>query len=196
LLESVPSMRCTLEAKKIAIRGGDIGRLLSPLAAPKRRFLCPPHFMDRRVVISAALSATDSADPNPDQWRFATRIPGIRASYHEVWLPTDFRQGDFYLDRAYLSLYIRRDERTEEEILALHCDPNEPASSKHYRYKVGPHIHMTTVEDPLPHTHLALNAANFDAILRSAEELTKSLSVAVAMVNDQVLGLYEGRTIP
>lgn len=188
-------MRCVLEIEKIAGREREIGRLLRPLAPPKKSFFCRPRLLDRRLVLSASLTGTEPTDPDPDQWRFTTRIAGIRASYHEIWLPTDFRQKSFFLDRAYLHLFIRRDERIEEEILALHCDPNEPASSKHYRYKAGPHIHMTTAEDPLPHTHIALNASDFDRVLRSVADLMASLEVAISMVNDQVLGLYESRGI-
>ncbi len=140
-------------------------------------------------MLSAYLG-TEPSDPNPEQWRFPTRVPHIRASYHERWVPTDFRQEKFFLERAYLHLFIRRDERIEDEILALHCDPNEPASSRHYRYKAGPHVHMSTAEDPLHHTHIALNAGNLDDVLKSVTELTSALTIAVAMIDDQVLGLY------
>ena len=174
---------------KVASRVQEIPKFLGPLAPPKRRLACQRRLLNRQLVMSAYLGS-QPMDPSPEQWRFPTRVSHIRASYHELWVPTDFRQEKFFLDRAYLHLFIRRDERTEDEIVALHCDPNESASSKHYRYKAGPHVHMSTAEDPLHHSHIALNAGNLEDVLRSVADLTSALAVAVTMIDDQVLGLY------
>jgi hypothetical protein len=106
----------------------------------------------------------------------------------------DFRQESFFLERAYLHLFVRQNDLTEKEIVALHCDPNESASSKHYRYKAGPHIHMTTAESPLHHAHIALNSNELDAVLASVGGLTTALNVAVKMLDSQVLGLDWSRT--
>jgi hypothetical protein len=78
----------------------------------------------------------------------------------------------------------------EEQVLALHCDPNEEESNKHFRYKAGPHIHMSTAEYPLDRTHIALNASNLSDVLRSVQEITVAFSAAVKLVDEQVLGLY------
>jgi hypothetical protein len=74
--------------------------------------------------------------------------------------------------------------------LALHCDPNEPSSQKHYLYKAGPHVHMSTAQDPLHRAHIALNTSNLKEVLRSVGDLTIALKTAVTMVDDQVLSLY------
>ena len=96
----------------------------------------------------------------------------------------------FCLNRAYLHLYLRRDEIAENQILALHCDPNEPSSQKHYLYKAGPHVHMSAAADPLHRAHIALNTSNLKDVLRSVADLTTALRTAITMVDDQVLSLY------
>lgn len=182
-------MRCVLDVDSFAKREQQISRLLNPLAPQTRRLSCRRRLQNRMLVLSAFLG-TEPGEPDPQEWRFATRVPRIRASYYEHWLPTDFRQRSFYLERAYLHLYVRQDDRVEKEIIALHCDPNEAASNKHYLYKAGPHVHMTTAENPLHHAHIALNSDDLDSVLASVQELTSALGTAVKMLNDQVLGLY------
>ncbi|HYH01327.1 MAG TPA: hypothetical protein VD837_19530 [Terriglobales bacterium] len=140
------------------------------------------------MVLSAYLGS-EPLDPDPNLWRFTTRVPHVRASYHERWIPTDFRQQSFFLDRAYLHLYLRHDKNEEDEILALHCDPNESQSERHFRYKAGPHIHMTTAADPLCHSHIALNNSDFTQVLSSVSTLTVALKTAITMVDHQVLAL-------
>ncbi len=183
-------MRCTIEASKFDKRAQEIIRLLGPIVPEKQRLLCRKRVLNRQVVLSAYLGL-QPVDLEPDLWRFTTKIPHIRASYYERWLQTDFRQVDFYLERAYLHLYFRRDLNDEDEILALHCDPNEAQSERHFLYKAGPHIHMTTAMDPLKHSHIALNNSNLAAVLSSVPNLTAALKVAIAMVDDQVLNFFQ-----
>jgi hypothetical protein len=95
------------------------------------------------------------------------------------------------LERAYLHLYRRSDlNNADDEIFALHCDPNEPQSERHYRYKAGPHVHLSTARDPLHHSHIALNNSNLAEVLSSVPNLTVALGSAIAMVDDQVLGFF------
>jgi hypothetical protein len=182
-------MRCTIEASKLDKRGQQIIKLLAPIAPENHRLLCRKRLVNRQAVLSAFIGS-QPIEAEPDLWRFTTRVPRIRASYHERWLQTDFRQADFYLERAYLHLYLRRDLNNEEEILALHCDPNEARSERHFLYKVGPHLHMSTASDPLQHSHLALNNSNLTEVLSSVQNLTAALKTAIAMVDDQVLNFF------
>jgi hypothetical protein len=183
-------MRCTLDSEQLRARGQNVTKLLKPLIPTGQRLACRPRFLERQVVLSAYLGS-EPPELDPDLWRFTTRVPKVRASYYERWIPTDFRQQTFALDRAYLHLYLRRDQHDETEILALHCDPNESQSERHYRYKVGPHIHMSTAEDPFPHVHVALNNHDLEPILTSVAKLTGALKSAIEMVDDQVLGLLK-----
>ena len=82
----------------------------------------------------------------------------------------------------------------EKELLALHCDPNEPDDAdvlKHALYKRGPHIHVSASEQPLPHSHFALNAAHLREVLSSAEQLVQAMSKGIVLVRDQVLDIFD-----
>jgi hypothetical protein len=179
-------MNCILDVEKIPGRTQEIARILAPLAPPSRRIACMRRLLNRQTALVAHLGQEPS-EPDPDQWRFPTRVPLIRASYYEIWQPVG--QG-FCLNRAYLHLYVRKDQREEKQILALHCDPNELPSQKHYLYKAGPHVHMSAAEDPLHRAHIALNTSNLTDVLKSVGDLTFALKTAVTMVDDQVLSLY------
>jgi hypothetical protein len=182
-------MRCTIEASKLDKRGQEITKLLGPIVPNGQRLACWKRLLDRQVVLSAYLGPQPTS-AELDRWRFTTKIPNIRASYHEIWLQTDFRQVDFYLERAYLHLYLRSDHNNEDEILALHCDPNEARSERHFLYKAGPHVHMMTAKNPLQHSHIALNNSNLTEVLSSVPNLTAALKTAIAMVDDQVLKFF------
>jgi hypothetical protein len=182
-------MNCLLDVTEIPARTQEIARLLAPLAPPSRRIACARRFLNRQTVLTAHIGEEPS-EPDPDQWRFPTRISGIRASYYEMWQPHQTDKNSFCLTRAYLHLYLRRERGEESQILALHCDPNEPPSARHYIYKAGPHVHMSAAEDPLDRAHIALNTANLKDILKSVGDLTSALRTAVTMVDDQVLTLY------
>ena len=182
-------MRCRLDNSALGKRILLLPKLLQPILPPGRKLACKPRLLSRQTVLSMYLGS-EPLDLEPDSWRFQTRISQIRASYYERWIPTDFRHQQWFLERAYLHIYARRSNNYEQEILALHCDPNEPQSERHFRYKAGPHIHMPTAEHPLQHSHIALNNDTIDAVLASVTELTTALKTAILMVDDQVLGLY------
>ncbi len=117
----------------------------------------------------------------------------MRGSYFEQWLPVDERQKRYYIDSAYLHLYRRPEAigRAEEfEILGLHCDPNEPGHTEHARYKQGPHLHVSTSEQPMPRSHIALNLGNLVETLGSIDQLSVAWQTAIKMLEDQVLDLY------
>lgn len=181
-------MKCVLSKAEIPQRTQRVARILRRIAPPRQRVACWPRWLDRQVVLSAYIGAQPT-DPDPDQWRFPTKVSQIRASYYERWVQADSITSDVYLERAYLHLFIRKEERSEKEVLALHCDPNDSQSSKHYFYKAGPHFHMTTAENPLRHCHIALNTSNLSDVLKSVDGITKALETAITMIEEQVLGL-------
>jgi hypothetical protein len=124
----------------------------------------------------------------------------MHGSYQERWCPVNEKRKRYYLERAYLHLYLTTQiegEAMEKELLLLHCDPNETDEPvdwpglRHSKYKRGPHLHISTAQQPIPHSHFALNACHLDSVLSSVESLTKAMEVAVQMLEDQVLRLYE-----
>jgi hypothetical protein len=107
--------------------------------------------------------------------------------YFERWRITLLRDAAF-LDRAYLSLYRKGlDIDVEDEVLALHCDPNEPDGAEHAVYKQGPHLHLMKAEFPGPDAHIALNLCDLHEVLHSVESFTKAFHSAVVMIRDQIL---------
>jgi hypothetical protein len=183
-------MRCLTAIDKVARRSIYLPKLLQPLIPLKQRLTCRPKTVARNNIILGVHLGSEPSESDPDLIRFATRVPTIRAAYYERWLPMDSDLRMYYLERAYLHLYLRQGTDNEKEIIALHCDPNEPQTTPHYRYKAGPHLHMSTAPDPLPHCHIALNNADMQTVLGSLANLTDALQLAITMINDQVLERY------
>lgn len=182
-------MRCTLDNDRIGPRARDLTRLLRPLVPPPRQLFCFPRYLGRELILSIYVGDQPTSI-NPDEWRFPTRVTTIRASYYEKWKPTDERQKSFFLEQAYLHLFLRKSSGAEEQILAVHCDPNSSETDKHFPYKAGPHLHMSAAESPLHKAHVALNNGSLRSVLASVAALTSALSLAIAMVDNQVLNLY------
>ena len=125
-----------------------------------------------------------------DSWRFATKHPRFRAQYYERWMRFD--NNNYYLERAYLHLYLtERSQPEERPYILLHCDPNEDEDSEHYIYKRNPHIHIQVAEQPIPHSHFALCLVNIDDVLSSLDKFDDALEHILFMVIDQVFDLVE-----
>lgn len=123
------------------------------------------------------------------EWRFSTIWSTLRASYYERWLLDEQDSDWWYLDRAYLHIYIR-DTTTgdDKEYLALHCDPNEPANAEHVEYKKVPHLHIGSIHlretrSPWPHAHVALSRVE----LNSMPSIGLVMGWAVKMLAKEVL---------
>lgn len=192
-------MICELDVEALLHRVNQVGRILDPLRGGKgRRFACKSVSSGNAITL-ITFSGPDSVTELADQWRFITHVPSMNGSYQERWCPVNEKRKRYYLERAYLHLYVTTQaegEMKEKEILALHCDPNEAAEPSgwpgliHSKYKRGPHLHISTAEQPMPHSHFALNACHLEWVLGSVETLTKAIQVAVQMLEDQVLRLY------
>jgi hypothetical protein len=185
-------MICELELDNLRTRGPQISEMLQPLAGSRRiAFSTTPqrnHFM-------IAVHSGTRPDTLPRDWRFTTPIRKIRGSYWERCVPTNEKRINYYLQQAYLHLYWRPNINDDEyELLALPCHPNEPNDSGPMTqavYKRGPHIHVMTATQPLPHSHFALNMGHLADVLSSIENLSAAVSFAVVMIRDQVLDLFE-----
>ena|SRR5579875_3478729 len=182
-------MRCVLDADTIGRRAQTIPKLLRPLLPPKQSLACRPRTMGRLIMFSP-YSGPEPSEAGIEGYKFPTTIRRIRATYYEHWTPTDFAKKSYAIEKAYLHLFLRNEQGDEDQIVALHADPNESKNDKHYRYKAGPHIHMLTAADPLHHSHIGLNTPNLEHILGSVDLLTSALATAVSMISDQVLGMF------
>lgn len=126
-------------------------------------------------------------------WRFKTIKDDLRANYFEIWRPSDPEQSNWYLFRAYLTIFaVNQVTRTEKELVALHCDPDEPDDAPHAKYKQGPHLHMLWAADPLQHSHIALNSSRYlqNGVLASFQNLSDHFDEAVKLISEQVISYY------
>jgi len=102
-------------------RGNNIRIILQPISTQKYELAWNIISSTREFIIAIH----DGARPTSDyrDWRFSTFIPNFHAMYFELWKRTVEDEKNWYLDRAYLSIYLRI-QRDEKEFLCLHCDPN------------------------------------------------------------------------
>jgi hypothetical protein len=166
--------------------------MLIPIAG-SRRVACAPTPQRNEFLI--AVHSGTRPDTLPRDWRFTTPVSRLRGSYWERWVPTNEKRKRYYLEQAYLHLYWRASVANDEhEVLALHCDPNEPDDPGPLTqaiYKRGPHIHVMTASQPLPHSHFALSLGHLSAVLTSVDTLSEALASAIAMIRDQVVDVFD-----
>lgn len=177
-----------LDRDTLASRGREIRRMLRPLA------LVPggPAWAPRSLQAGGLeLGVHDDARPNGPvtDWRFSTKSSRIRANYHERWGPVSGESRMLHLERAYLTIYQSASPAQEIELLALHCEPNEPDSDGAI-YKRGPHIHIVAAQDPIPRAHIALTRGHIDEVLAATSNLTEALGWSIVMIQDEVLARY------
>ena len=165
----------------LASRGKDLSRILGEICTVK------PAWQPRSRVGEYVIGLHSGAPAQSDyrDWRFPTFVAGVHAMYFELWRVLS---DTAHLDRAYLSLFRTAASGGEQELLALHCDPNEPDGAEHAVYKQGPHLHLATSEVPGPHSHIALNRCHLEEVLKSRESFTRALHLALIMLRDEVLG--------
>lgn len=193
-------MLCKVEAESLYRRDTDVRAMLGPLVRGDStcRRLNQRGRDGKATIILASFSGPQPPSDSYRDWRFATTATNLWGSYFERWMPADPKERHYFLDRAYLHLYerTRSEGAGDKEILGLHCDPNEPLEHenhgglKHARYKRGPHIHVSTAEQPMPHSHIALNLGHLDEVLESFDNLSSAIQSAIRMLNDQVIELY------
>jgi hypothetical protein len=175
-----------LEEKDLIKRESKLRLLLEPISthnsgpASKR--------VSRKGEIIFGLYDGSFSDIDYRDWRFDTYKKQYSGMYFEKWCYAEESEKNWYLERAYLSLFkIEKYPPTEKEYVALHCDPFEPKESKHFFYKVGPHIHIIQAEQPLPHAHIPLNRCHLDEVLNSIDDLSRALEKGIEMLKEQIL---------
>lgn len=178
---------CTLAEKRLTARAADIRGLLKPLAASGT--VASTIKRESTAFILGAYDGPKPLSPTVRDWRLRTPVERLYVNYFERWelLPG---RSEVFLERAYLTLFRKISHTNETEILSLHCDPNEPSTAPHYRYKAGPHIHVNAADQPLPHAHFALNHDAVDRTVADLFELTSVMGRGIELIEKQVLPLY------
>jgi hypothetical protein len=185
-------MICEIDGAILQGRAENVKRMLRPLI-DKQNPLAVEIVERQPVLTMAALSGRRLLSHYSD-WRFNTYVRGIRAGYYERWSPTDNTRRRYYFVRGYLHVFRTLGafrDATEEQVLALHCDPNEPRGEPHARYKQGPHLHISAAGSPINESHLALNHSHLDEVLSSFESLCAAWDDSIKLVRDEILALYQ-----
>jgi hypothetical protein len=100
----------------------------------------------------------------------------------------------YLLQKAYLHIYRATSPDLEQELLFLHCDPDEPTTAPHYRYKVAPLVHFEVAGDPWRRVHIPLCDGHQKEVLSSVEALDRAIALAVDFIADEFLPLRN--TVP
>jgi hypothetical protein len=171
-----------------------ISQLLIPLIKKAHRLNCKKVPGGNQQIIGVYDGATPS-DISYRDWRFKTKHDDLRGNYYEIWKPNDVKQDEWYLFRAYLTIYkierISITEIMERNIIALHCDPDEGEREPHAKYKQGPHLHILAADDPLPHAHISLNNPKYlGPAFTSFDSFCHYLDDALEFVESQIIALY------
>ena len=179
-------MSIELESSNLARRGQEISKLLRLLS----RVPSGPAFTRLATATTVIFGTYDGARVTSPygQWRFATYRPRYRAGYYEIWNSLVSSGGKVCcLNKAYLHIYqVNPADRSETEILALHCDPEENGQAG-AKYKRGPHLHISAAPDPFSKAHIALAVGYLSVVLKSASNLTEALGWSIQMIKDEIL---------
>lgn len=172
-----------LSERELASRGALIQQLLRPIS----RRPTGPAWSRLSVGTSHLIIGTHDESRSSSHyrdWRFAVDAANYYAMYFEDWRSET--RNSFILNKAYLNIYVRS-ERSEREVVCLHCDPSLSPEEEHARYKRGPHIHMSIAGSPYDSAHIALQGPDLAPVLKSTETLHNALAWGVEMIRDEIL---------
>lgn len=179
---------CRIDSKGLQRRLQGVRSLLAPLLS--NDVATGAFYRPRATRIIGSYSGPKPNNEDFRNWRFRTTARMIRGMYFEQWDAVDETQDNWFLKKAYLSLFSFGSLGNEKELVSLHCDPNEANTEPHWLYKRGPHLHVKAAEEPIPHAHIALNLFELDAILTSSDNLLTAFGQSLEMLSDQILSLY------
>lgn len=164
-------------------RANKITILLSPLLPKGRRIAATRYPRGRQeFIIGAHQFKIEKSSSMPDfrLWYFNTTNDNFSGNYFEQW--NLISSNNWIMKSAYLNFLYK-----EENILSLHCDPDEEIASAHYKYKRGPHLHITDKHGVFSDAHIALNLSNIDQVVNSLEDLETAFGNAVLMIKEQFI---------
>lgn len=175
-----------LDKVTLSHRENQIRKMLRPLVLHSSNPACKVQSQIGGIMLFGAYDGSYQGGSARD-WRFMTSTSGIFANYHERWISISGASSFLCLTQAYLTLYQRVTPTDENELLALHCDPEEPSNSA---YKRGPHLHFTIAGAPLKDAHIALTRGHLDEVLSCSDNLIEALTWCIVMIKDEVLSRY------
>ncbi len=93
------------------------------------------------------------------------------------------------MTQANLHLYHVSGPRSQldEQLLALHCEPDEHGETERLKFKRGPHIHVCAGGNALSKAHFPLNYSHLDGALQTMDELMSVWETAIKIVQIEVL---------
>ena len=118
--------------------------------------------------------------------RHPSRINTVFLNYFEVWVP---KKGgtEFSLEKAYLHIDMPlNDGQNDEEVLAVHCDPNATDSEPSFVYKKGPHLHISGNKRDISKAHIALCLPEIDAVCANVDQFSNAYSEILHMINEEI----------
>lgn len=118
--------------------------------------------------------------------RHRTRRPDVFLNYFEVWIPTTVNL-QFSLSKLYLHLDEPDQDATDRELLAMHCDPAVDQADRQFRYKRGPHFHVSGHRPNFHKAHIAACLTNLDVVCRDLDSLTDAVAQMIEMIGDEML---------
>lgn len=174
-----------VQEKTLSKRGSAIQKLLRRISKDQKN---GPAWRRVSGVSNLTFAVHEGAPPTSHyrDWRFNTIVPGVTAQYFEAWENVP-GTNNWYLEKAYLHLFVMKSRTEEQEVFCLHCDPNERDGEPHSCYKRGPHVHIMSNLTPLSHAHIPLNRCHLNEVLESYEALFEAFEMGLVMVKDQIL---------
>jgi hypothetical protein len=177
-------MNVVVNDRELLERNNVIRQFLRPIA--KRRDVGCNSVSVGLARVIAAHDGSQMARQYRD-WRFRSACRDIHCQYFEVW--DVLKSGrEWALNRAYLHVFlINRESRQEQELIAVHADPNNTDALPLQAIRKAPHLHVTSFEPWLQHTHFSLTVGYVDRAVRSVSEFTRVFSEAVKVVRSEVI---------
>jgi hypothetical protein len=180
--------RIKLDTEELSHRENQIRKMLNPLTLHPSNPACRVQSQIGGIILFGAYDGSFRGGLARD-WRFATVAGRIYANYYERWIPISGIYGVSCLSQAYLTIYQKEGPTDERELLALHCDPEEPDGPGSV-YKRGPHLHISIAGPPIRDAHIALARGQLDSVLANATSLMEALTWSIIMIRDEVLNRY------
>lgn len=183
----------TLPEDQLYSRGVSIRRLLRPIS----KVTNGPAWQIANSPGGIAIGTYDGTYPGGQyrDWRFGVSVPDsdhaplIQGMYFELWRRIPEEINIWALGRGYLSIYKVDHSKGEQELICLHCDPEE-IDEVVMKYKKGPHLHIKAAEEPIPQSHIALARGHLDQVLANAESLTEAMAWSIEMIRDEILNKF------
>lgn len=156
-----------------------IRKLLKPLTSQQINATADATAEPGSIIIGVKGQGIKSSNKSAD-WRFKIKNEDYTANYTEIWVSD---KSQFGLKSAYLSVF----DVNNKELFALHCDPREPKNSNLYKYKCGPHVHISHPIPKIKKAHISLYLSDFERIVNDISLLDSALALGIQMIADELL---------